>query len=164
MKYFEPGDILLSDFDGVYIDSQARFQMVMQQETDAMLWMKYLTSICWREFLRDCKEMPYATEVFLELQRLGILKGFITKIHSFEEGQEKTIYVREKGIYVPMYFVLPAQLKSDIYKPNRKTIILEDKEENAVDWEFHGGKAIIYDPSTEEKSKRKIKSLDSLLK
>ena len=32
MKYFEQGDILLSDFDGVFLDSQEQFLKVMKEE------------------------------------------------------------------------------------------------------------------------------------
>ena len=109
MKYFEPGDILLSDFDGVYLDSQRRFAEFMKEEKSLELWTKYLNSINWYEFLRECKEMSNATETFLELQRLGILKGFITRIHSFNEGIEKGIFIREKGFVIPIYYVLPEQ-------------------------------------------------------
>ena len=126
MKYFEPGDILLSDFDGVYIDSQRRFLEVMQNETSLVLWMEYLNSINWREFLRECDEMEHATDTFLKLQELKIFKGFITKIHSFEEGREKALFIREKGLDVPIYYVLPMQSKSRVYIPNRKIILLEE--------------------------------------
>ena len=163
MKYFEPGDILLSDFDGVYLDSQRHFSEFMREEKSLDLWTKYLNSINWREFLRECKEMPKATETFLELQRLGILKGFITRIHSFDEGREKSIFIREKGFVIPIYYVLPEQSKSEVYIPNKKTILLDDKEENALDWEMNGGKSIVFDPYSTRDCKKLVKKLDNLL-
>jgi len=163
MKYFNKGEILLSDFDGVYVDSQERFLKVMQEEKTLEKWMEYLNNIEWYSFLRECEEMENATETFLELQELGILKGFITRIHSFNEGREKGIFLREKGIKVPIYYVLPEQPKSIIYIPNHKTILLEDQYENAKDWEKSGGKFIIYNPNAKKENKQLIKKIDSLL-
>ena len=163
MKYFEPGDILLSDFDGVYLDSQRHFSEFMKEEKSLELWTKYLNSINWREFLRECKEMPKATETFLELQELGILRGFITRIHSFDEGIEKCNFIREKGFIIPIYYVLPEQSKSDVYRPNKKIILLDDKEENALDWEKNDGKSLVFNPYSISEGKRLVKKLDDLL-
>ena len=163
MKYFKKGDILLSDFDGVYLKSQEQFERHMKGEKSPEKWLEYLISIKWRDFLRECEEMPKATETFLELQELNILKGFITRIHSFEEGIEKSIFIREKGLLVPLYYVLPEQPKSLVYLPNQKTVLLEDKEENASDWEKNRGRAIVLNPNAEEENKKLIKRLDSLL-
>ncbi len=164
MEYFRDGDILLSDFDGVYLDSQERFNKAMKREQSFELWTKYLNSINWKEFLKECKEMPGATDTFLELQKLGILRGFITKIHSFEEGVEKSIFIRDKGLKVPLYYVLPHQSKSLVYVPNSHTILLEDKIENALDWEQNGGKYIVYDKNISSENQNHVKSLKHLLK
>ena len=164
MKYFEQGDILLSDFDGVFLDSQEQFLKVMKEEKSLELWMKYLNSIDWKTFLRECEEKLNATDTFLELQELGILKGFITKIHSFNEGVEKSIFIREKGLTVPIYYVLPEQSKSKVYIPNNKTILLDDSYDNISDWEENGGKTIIFDPKSNVENKRLVKKLEHLLK
>ena len=163
MYYFEEGDILLTDFDGVYVDSQDRFLEVMQDEKSFDLWMEYLNSINWRTFLKECEENENATETFLVLQELGILQGFITKIHSFEEGKEKSNFIRERGLIVPIYYVLPQQAKSTVYIPNRKTILLDDNYENVIDWEDKGGKSIIFNPNSKKENKKLIKKLDKLL-
>lgn len=163
MKYFKEGDILLSDFDGVYLDSQERYQKAMKEETSLEAWMKYLNSIDWPNFLEECEEMTGATETFKELQELKILRGFITQIHSFEEGIEKSKFIRKKGLYVPVIYVLPDQPKSMVYMPNKKTIILEDKVKNVEDWVEKGGKAILYNPKISESNKTMIKKLPDLL-
>ena len=163
MKYFKKGDILLSDFDGVYLNSQEHFEKDMNGEKSLDKWIEYLANIKWRDFLRKCEEMPKATETFLELQELGILKGFITRIHSFEEGIEKSVFIREKGLLVPMHYVLPEQPKSLVYLPNKKTVLLEDNSENAREWESNGGRSIILNPSAKEETKKLVKRLDSLL-
>ena len=136
----------------------------MKDEKSLELWTQYLNSINWKEFLRTCNEIPGASNTFLELQKLNILKGFITRIHSFEEGIEKSLFIREKGFKVPMYYVLPEQPKSNVYVPNKNTILLEDKYENAYDWEHNGGRSIIYDPYALEEDGTILKEISHLLK
>lgn len=164
IQYFQDGDVLLSDFDGVFLDSQKEFLKVMKNETSTSLWTEYLNSINWRDFLRQCDEIPEASSTFLGLQKMGILKGFITRIHSFEEGKEKSAFIREKGLFVPIYYVLPDQAKSMVYVPNQHTILLEDKYENALDWDKNGGRSIVYDPTTEEESPHLVKKISHLLR
>ena len=162
MKYFKDGDILLSDFDGVYLDSQKEFLKVMKEEKSLELWMNYLNTIDWKKFLMECDEIPDANRTFLELQELKILRGFITRIHSFDEGFYKGNFLREKGLYVPIYYVLPKQEKSSVYLPNEHIILLEDNYHNASDWENHGGRSLIYDPNGKEDEKV-VKRLTYLL-
>ena len=162
MKYFIEGDILLSDFDGVYLDSQREFLKVMKEETSLELWMEYLNTIDWKNFLRNCNEIDGSTDTFLELQKLKILRGFITRIHSFEEGKEKASFIRENGFYVPIYYVLPKQEKSVVYIPDEHVVLLEDDYSNAFEWELRGGRSLIYDPDKED-DKRIVKRLTHLL-
>ena len=164
MKYFKEGDILLSDFDGVFLDSQKRFYDVMKDEKSIEKWMDFLNSINWKDFLRECELMPGALETFSELQRRNILKGFITVIHSFDEGKEKCIFLRELGIKVPIYYVLPEQEKSRVYIPNRKVVLLDDKEKNVEEWQKSHGKSILYNPEAKSCGKKYVKSLYDLLK
>ena len=135
----------------------------MQGEKALERWMEYLNSIDWKVFLRECDEIENATETFLELQELKILKGFITRIHSFEEGIEKSVFIREKGLKVPIFYVLPEQPKSNVYLPNSHTILLEDQIGNALDWEQKGGKSILFNPNSELENKRLIKKINHLL-
>ncbi len=164
MKYFNDGEILLSDFDGVFLDSQKRFNEVMKEETDLDKWMDFLNGINWKKFVRECEFVPGAVETFTELQRLNILKGFITRIHSFEEGKEKCLLLRDLGIEVPIYYVLPEQPKSSVYIPNRKVILLDDILENCEEWDSNCGKSILYNPTQKSCGKKYVKSLYDLLK
>ncbi len=164
MKYFNDGDILLADFDGVLLDSQKKHNEIMGAETDFYLWMEYLNSIDWHTFLRNCNEIEGAFDTFLELQKLNILKGFITRIHSFDEGKEKVMILRDSGLYVPIYYALPMQPKSLVYKPNKNTYILDDDPANNKDWEKNGGKALLYNPNAKRNSQKTIKKIPNLLK
>lgn len=164
MKYFNDGDILLSDFDGVFLDSQKKFNEVMKEETDLDKWMDFLNGINWKKFVRECEFIPGAIETFTELQDLNILKGFITRIHSFDEGKEKCLLLRELGLYVPVYYSLPEQPKSSVYIPNRKVILLDDNLDNCNEWDLNNGKSILYDPTQKNCEKKYVKSLYDLLK
>ena len=164
MKYFEEGNILLTDFDGVFLDSQSRFLEVMKEETALDKWMDFLNEIKWRDFLRECEFIPGAMDVFPELYRLKILKGFITRIHSMEEGKEKCLFLRELGFQVPIYYVLPEQAKSSVYIPNRKVVLLDDDEKNCDEWDGKLGKSILYNPEEKSCGKKYVKSLYELLK
>ena len=48
MKYFKKGDILLSDFDGVFLNSQKRFEEVMRKDQTIEEWIEYLNTIHWK--------------------------------------------------------------------------------------------------------------------
>ena len=164
MKYFEEGDILLSDFDGVFLDSQKKFNEVLQEDNSLEQWMDFLNGIKWKEFLRECDLIPGALETFTELQSMKILRGFITSIHSFEEGKEKCNLLRELGFIVPVYYVLPEQSKSSVYIPSRKVILLDDKEKNCREWREKHGKSILYSPNSKTCGKKYVKCLSELLK
>ena len=101
----------LIDFDGVILDSQDRFQEVMKDNINFFDWMEYLSSIEWYSFLRSCNEIDESISVLKELERLKKLKGIITAIHSFKEGQEKLYFLREQNIHVPIIYTLPHQKK-----------------------------------------------------
>ncbi|MBQ6323703.1 MAG: hypothetical protein IJI22_02600 [Bacilli bacterium] len=164
MKYFKAGDILLSDFDGVFLDSQKKFDEVMQEERSLEKWMDFLNGINWKTFIRECDFIPGAPDTFITLQELKILQGFLTRIHSFEEGKEKALFLRELGLYVPIYYALIDQPKSLVYPPNRRVILLDDDEKNCEEWEEKKGKTILYNPSEKNTKKIYVKSLKELLK
>ena len=153
----------LVDFDGVILDSQERFKYVMKDNTNFYDWMEYLSSIEWYSFLRKCNEIDDALTVLKKLEYLNRLKGIITAIHGFKEGKEKLIYLREKGIHVPIIYTLPLQKKSEVYIPNENTILIDDKIKNCVEWELAGGKALLFDRNANEKDKGKIRTLKKLL-
>ena len=163
MKYIKEKDILLSDFDGVLFDSQSKFKEVMKEETDFNLWNEYLNSINWSIFYKNCNLVKDSYETLSELEKLKILKGFITKIHSIYEGEEKLKILRDMGFKVPVYYVLPFQRKDEIYVPNNNTILLDDSVNNLIEWEKSGGKVLLYDPNSNIKSSNTIKNLKDLL-
>ena len=151
------------DFDGVILDSQDRFVSIMKNIEDLNEWINYLSSIAWHSFLRECNEIDNSIYVLKELQKNQRLKAIITSIHSFTEGKEKQIYLREKEIFVPIIYVLPEQKKSSVYIPNEHQILIDDKLSNCLDWELSGGKSLLFDPHETNPRKEKIKSLKQLL-
>ena len=151
------------DFDGVILDSQERFLEVMRDNINYYDWLDYLSSIDWKQFLQECNEIDDSLSVLKRLQNLKRLKGIITSIHSFVEGQQKLIYLREKEILVPIYYVLPFQKKSEILIPNKLTVLVDDKLVNCLEWKKAGGTSLLFDPMDKEKEIEKIRSLKQLL-
>ncbi len=154
---------LYIDFDGVILDSQERYKKDMLGKTALDDWISYLSSIEWYKFLRECNEIDESLSTLQKLQKYRNLKGIITRIHAFDEGTEKVRFLREHGIEVPVFYVLPEQSKSSIVIPNIDRILVDDDINNCLDWEQNGGKAILLDPHSEIESKAVIKSLKKLL-
>lgn len=153
----------LVDFDGVILNSQDKFLEVMGDNINPDDWLKYLRSINWYMFLRECDEIDESISSLIKLQELKKLKGIITAIHSFSEGEEKSIYLRERDIIVPIYYVLPHQKKSEVFIPHRHQTLIDDKVRNCLDWEKDGGSYLLLDTKLSHKEKGKIKSLKELL-
>ena len=151
------------DFDGVILDSQDRFASIMKNVEDLNEWMDYLCSIKWYSFLRECNEIDDSISVLKELQKMQKLQAIITSIHSFSEGKEKQIYLRERKIIVPIIYVLPEQKKSSVYIPNQFEILVDDKPKNCNDWILAGGQALLFDYHETDNEKGKIKTLKQLL-
>ena len=153
----------LVDFDGVIINSQEKFLEVMGDNKNPDDWLKYLRSINWYLFLRECEEIDESISTLITLQELKKLRGIITAIHSFPEGEEKSIYLRERDIIVPIYYVLPHQKKSEVFIPKRHQVLVDDKKGNCLEWEKDGGSFLLLDTKLDHKEKGKIKSLKELL-
>ena len=153
----------LVDFDGVILDSQDRFIAEMGSRTDLYEWMDYLATIEWYKFLRECNEIDESISTLQLLQELKKLRAIITHIHGFEEGKEKLIYLRERGIEVPVIYVLPEQRKSSVFIPNKQLVLVDDKIRNCTQWVEDGGSALQFDPHSKGNEKGKIKSLKQLL-
>lgn len=153
----------LIDFDGVILDSQDRFKSVMKDNDNLYDWIEYLASIEWYSFLRDCNEIDESITSLKELQYQNRLEGIITAIHSFKEGEQKLIYLREKEIEVPVIYTLPNQRKSEVYIPKPYIILVDDKIKNYRNWIEDGGNALLFDPRLENDEKGKIRTLKKLL-
>ena len=153
----------LIDFDGVILDSQSRFEVDMKGNTNFDDWLNYLSSIEWYRFLRECNEIDGSLSALQELQKYKKLRAIITAIHSFEEGRQKLIYLRDNHIEVPVLYVLPEQKKSDIFIPKRNTVLVDDKLNNCIDWKNSGGMSLLFDYKDNTGSKEIIKSLKQIL-
>ena len=153
----------LIDFDGVVLDSQAKFDEVMNGNKNFFDWEKYLNSINWHEFYKSCNEIDDAFSTLYKLQMTDRLMGILTTIHSFDEGREKTTILRLNKIEVPVIFVLPHQSKSIVFPPIPNVPLVDDKSENCHEYEKHGGEALVFKPDSLKKSKKIVKSLKELL-
>ena len=154
----------LVDFDGVIINSQEKFESHMGDNTNFDDWNRYLNSIDFRKFYRECEEIDDAFESLRRLQELRKLKAIVSTFHSFHEGEEKTLIIRENGIKVPVVLVLPNMQKSVIYPPQSKEdILIDDKLYNCEPWDKAGGDSILFRPKQKVYTRRSINSLKELL-
>ena len=64
-------------------NSQDKFLEVMGDNINPEDWLKYLHSINWYLFLRECSEIDEFISTLNKHQELKKLKVIITKIHSF---------------------------------------------------------------------------------
>jgi len=152
----------LVDFDGVILDSQARFDKDMKGHIDED-WLDYLISIKWYEFLRECDEIDDSLSSLIKLQKYKKLKGIITAIHSMEEGKQKLIFLRENKIEAPIFYTLSGQMKNEIYIPTPDVVLVDDKPKNVENWEKANGRALLFKPNDVTNDKKIIKSLKQLL-
>ena len=153
----------LIDFDGVIVNSIEIFKRDMGKKTDLDEWMEYLSNIKWFDFLRECDEIDNSFLTLKELERINKLYAIITRIHSFSEGKEKQVFLREKGIKAPIIYTLPEQRKSDVFIPSMEFVLIDDDVRNCKDWERSGGKALLFNPNIETENEKVVKSLKKLL-
>jgi hypothetical protein len=152
------------DFDGVVINSQEKFDSVMKGNTNDEDWRRYLNSINFREFYKECEEIDEAFTSLRQLEKEKRLAGIITTIHSFHEGEDKVIYIRENGLLVPVFLVVAGIDKSFVCPPSsQEDTLVDDKLHNCTSWDNAGGDSIIFRPKQKILSKKSIRSLKELL-
>lgn len=151
------------DFDGVILNSQDRFLIDMKDNVNYDDWVRYLNSLDWYNFLRECDEIDESITTLKKLQELKKLKAIITTIHGLDEMSEKLSFIRENDIYVPVFYVPPRTKKTAIYYPKSDDVLVDDKIRNCQDWINAGGVAIHFDSHLEKIEKNKIKTLKQLL-
>ncbi len=154
----------LVDFDGVIINSQEKFENHMGNNTNFDDWNKYLNSIDFKQFYKECEEIDDAFDSLRKLQEKRKLKAIVSTFHSFHEGEEKTHLIREQGIKVPVVLVLPNMSKCLIYPPKSKEeVLIDDKLSNCEPWDRAGGSSILFRPKQKILTRRSITSLKDLL-
>lgn len=147
------------DIDGVCIDTEERIALMAKE----VGWKEALQSIDWHKHIYESEQINHSLDILREVQRYLKRIQLLTTNHCKEEKENKISYMREQGIEIPIISVPPKTSKALVVPPsfyNRKAVLVDDKEENIVDWKQHGGTGILF---TEEESKHpKVKSLEFL--
>ena len=152
------------DLDGVILDSEER--IVNQKEKNKELnWNDFFQTVDWFKLLNESKTINNSVEIIRELENQKRKIAILTKIHTLLEMQAKVIELREnRKIQSPIIFVPPHITKSQICIPSNNEILVDDSIKNIKDWNLFDGDGILFDPYDKTTVKRKVKSLEFLLK
>lgn len=147
------------DIDGVCIDTEERIAIIARQ----LGWKRALETINWHEHIYSSRQINHSLDVLREIQKNLKRIQLLTTNHSPFEKREKISFMREQGIEIPIVSVPPKVSKALVVPPsfyNRKVVLVDDKEENVIDWRNHGGVGIVF--TEQDSSTPKVKSLEFL--
>lgn len=152
------------DLDGVILDSEERI-VELKKTNQKLEWNQFFETVDWFKLLRESNSINNSVEIIKELEKMQKKIVILTKIHTLLEMEAKVLELRDnRKINIPILFVPPHVKKSQIYIPLNKEILIDDSLKNVDDWDLNGGDGILFDPYDRVAAKRKIKSLEFLLK
>lgn len=157
-------DYTFLDLDGVILDSEERI-IELKERNKEISWNDFFETLDWVNLLKDSKSINNSVEIIKELENKKKKIVILTKIHTLLEMQAKVFELRNnRGITSPILFVPPHVKKSQIYIPTNNEILIDDSLKNITDWNENCGKGILFDPYDKYPVKKKVKSLEFLLK
>lgn len=167
-------DYTFIDFDGVILDSEERMlerkyyigfhNHKNESEFDAYFEYTNLHPEEWEYIIKEAKSINNSVEIIKELETLKRKIAILTKIHTLQEMKVKIEVLRENlNILCPIIFVPPGVKKHQVVIPNNQ-LLIDDSKKNIIRWIENGGKGLIFDPTIENNSDEKVKSLEFLMK
>ena len=136
------------DFDGVILDTEALLFYEWRKNPNRHKLpesekIKYIQESDWHRIIN---ESPIINDSIYILKQMDPNESAIlTKVHSLSnEGYEKVIYLRNKGILQNIILVPYNIRKSDIVIPEGDTLI-DDSLRNLSEWEAKGGYPMFFD-------------------
>lgn len=162
------------DFDGVILDSEERMierknSIGLYNHKDEHQFKKYFEYTNshpeeWNYIIREAKPINDSIKIMKELENMKKEIAILTKIHTLLEMKIKVEDIRmHRNINCPIIFVPPDAKKHEIIIPNSQ-ILIDDSQNNVYEWIENGGIGYIFDSSIENNTKKKVKSLEFLLK
>lgn len=148
------------DVDGVCIDTEQRISEIANQ----FGWKEALENIDWHSHIFKSNQINNSLDILRDVQKHLKRISLLTTNNCREEEKEKVLYLRENGILLPVISVPNNMRKSQIVSPvfyDGNVILVDDMGVNVVDWNYNGGKGILF-TDEEESSFVKVKSLDFL--
>jgi len=147
------------DFDGVIVDSQDLIDDIFAYydcPSSDPYWNYILTIIDWEALLNRCNEIGNAFEILREVERRGIKAYILSRVFTGEEALDKQNYLRSKGITLPFIPVYKREKKSNIIRPSKNKVLIDDGIDNVNDWDKNGGKAILFQDNLKILLKKKV--------
>lgn len=152
------------DLDGVILDSEERI-INLKEKNKELDWNNFFETVDWFKLLSESKTINNSVEIIRELENQKRKIAILTKVHTLLEMEAKVIELRRnRKIQSPIIFVPPHITKSQICIPSNNEILVDDSIKNIKDWNMFGGDGILFDPNNKTTAKRKVKSLEFLLK
>ncbi len=167
-------DFTFIDFDGVILDSEQRMLDIKDSmglhdhkcESEFDQFFEYTNSHpeIWEDIICNAKEINDSVGIIQELERQKRKIAILTKIHTLYEMKVKVEELRNnRKIQSPVIFVPPGVKKHQVVIPNLQMLI-DDSKKNVRYWIANGGQGRIFDPSIEQDTDERVKSLAFLLK
>ena len=156
--------IIFIDLDGVILDTE-KIILNKKEENNNLSWDEFFECLNWEMVLSNASQINDSIEILKKAQKFRNDLIILTKCHTLKEMQEKVKALRyNREITIPIMFVPPHVKKSEIYLPMNREILIDDSQKNIVNWEAVGGIGLLFDNGNNQKYKRKIRSLEFLLK
>lgn len=167
-------DYTFIDFDGVILDSEERmlerkYDLGLHDhkneiEFDAYFEYTNLHPEEWDYIIKEATSINNSVEIIKELESLKRKIAILTKIHTLQEMKVKMEVLRKSlEILCPVIFVPPGVKKHQVVIPNNQ-LLIDDSKKNIKRWIENGGRGFIFDPTIDNDTDEKVKSLEFLLK
>ena len=148
------------DFDGVILDTQTYITREKANYPD-LSWQEYAKIINWHELIKKSSDINDAIKILKLLNRKENIY-ILTRINSFNEANEKILFLRSNKINLPVIITPPDISKEMVVCPNNGDVLVDDYIENLKIWIKNGGYGILFDNKeihSEIKSIEKQKNL-----
>lgn len=135
------------DFDGVILDTEYLLFKEWRKNPNRHLLpemekIKYIQRSDWNYIINNSEII---NDAIYYINNMDPTKTFIlTKIHSQNEGYEKTIWLKNQGVRQSVILVPYKLKKVDVAYANGN-ILIDDSLRNLREWEQCGGKPILFD-------------------
>lgn len=131
------------DFDGVLLDTN---DLVAKEIVNhyGSSFKEIFNLINWNKIYSEAKVINNNLEVLKSIQE-ELYINILTKVKCLEEAYAKTKYLRENGITCPIIYVPIHECKTNIVIPNKRTVLIDDNQNNITEWTKKGGIGVHFD-------------------
>lgn len=131
------------DFDGVILDTQHYITLGKENYPD-LSWAEYVKIIDWHGLIAKSNDINDAIKILRSLNKKENI-NILTRIHSFNEANEKILFLRSNKIDLPVIITPPNISKEMVVCPNNGDVLVDDYIENLKTWIAVGGYGILFD-------------------